>query len=176
MANVVIPKAFKMKIKDEANEVVGGAYNCYQDGNEEYLKGYEGQTLNDLIDDIYASVVSAFGGDSKKEIRFLGTKTIKLAILEYLKRDIEGGDIQELSEAYGFWTGTYAEAKMAIESPTEPTKKEDKKPVKKENKKPVKQSLDDLWAELKRLGGSCKVYEHEGIQRMRLVMAIKACK
>ena len=163
MTNAVINKAFKMKIQEEANSLVGGAYNCHQDGDLESLECYKGQTLNDLIDDIYKIVVSDLDGFSKKEIRFLGSKTIKLEILKYLKKDIESGDILELSEGYGIWKGTYSDAQKAIE--------QDGKVIKTNSYSG--KSMEELWGELKALGGECKKYTNEKIQRMRLIMAIK---
>jgi hypothetical protein len=76
------------------------------------------------------------------------------------------------------------QAMNALEAKKKPEPAAEKTKAEKAKKEPAAQpsgvpdmkgmSLDALWALLKERGGTCKEYDNANIQKMRLIMAIKA--
>ncbi|MBO5968280.1 MAG: hypothetical protein J6S14_07255 [Clostridia bacterium] len=89
-------------IRYAINWIVGGFYNDYQDGNEEYIP----DTIKDLEEIIYdESMQNGYGdgfehsGRAPKEMRFAGEKFCREYIAWKLRKD---DDAKELAEVKGW--------------------------------------------------------------------------
>jgi hypothetical protein len=85
-------------IKHAVNWILGGYYNEYQDGNDEYLP----ESKAALVDDIYfSSMMNGYSngcerfGKAPKEMRFAGEKFCRAYINWAIERD---GDYKELAQ------------------------------------------------------------------------------
>ena len=87
-------------IRGAINWIVGGYYNCYQDGYDEYVPS----STQDIIQEVYeSSMTNLYGegcelcGRAPKEMRFAG----KEFIMNYITQKInEDEDVAELAEHY----------------------------------------------------------------------------
>ncbi len=89
-------------IRGAIHWIVGGYYNAYQDGYDEYVP----KSKQSIIEEVYDAVMSdAYGytfnfGRAPREMRFAG----KEFIMNYITKKInEDEDVAELAEHYG-WT------------------------------------------------------------------------
>lgn len=92
----------KKNIVGAFNWIVGGYYNCIQDGYEEDLP----ETREDLINEVYESAMeNAYGpgymgcGKAPKEMRFAG-KEFCMGVINHLMES--DGDAKEIAEVKGW--------------------------------------------------------------------------
>ena len=89
-------------IRGAINWIVGGYYNCIQDGCEEYLPESREQLENELyisaLNNLYQPGMECCGR-APKEMRFAGEKFCRAYITWKLEQD---GDFQEIAEVQGW--------------------------------------------------------------------------
>ena len=89
-------------IRNAINWIVGGMYNDYQDGNDEYLPQNFEEVANtvyeEAMNNLYRPGYEGYG-KAPKEMRFAGEKFCRAYIDWKLRQD---GDLQTIAEYVGF--------------------------------------------------------------------------